>query len=480
MWVLFKVLFKLLHETDIENSFKQTSVWNIFLVFVWTFFWMPLSPVSLSLQSKELVKAYPPFVNFFEMSKDTIVRCEKQKPRFHAFLKVWPLLLFCRRLFAWLEDVHADETFKEFAKRKIMKTGRIMTLLHSNTTNIAVSISPWSLYIIPVTQSTPLHKTRVLVTCLELLLLLQSSSIVSLRVLEQQGYSLCYQASFGHAADGLHAAQTYVFPHFVQINQSKPECGRQTLVELLIRPVQRLPSVALLLNGNSRTHPFIKTAKNEIMSCANYIPPCLFSLSVSFNTCLPPSLSPVDTVCNFFSSLFFSSHLCPHDFHLFLPFCLSTNFPFFFFFQRCRHKEAYVRWQPRQDNTGESNWVSERSDDVSWHDLSPSFVMITQPQHCLIVSSTSCEVFYHLYKFDHYVGWTLNNWSLLGQDFFFVLEIFKPWHMSEQNMYLKTTYLRSFRDHIQFFHQSLFKSLNFQSNQSHESWMYGMTYNCRG
>ncbi|KAL1022457.1 hypothetical protein UPYG_G00027870 [Umbra pygmaea] len=69
--------------------------------------------------SKDLVKAYPPFVNFFEMSKETIVRCEKLKPRFHAFLK---------------------------------------------------------------------------------------------------------------------------------INQSKPECGRQTLVELLIRPVQRLPSVALLLN----------------------------------------------------------------------------------------------------------------------------------------------------------------------------------------------------------------------------------------
>ncbi|XP_026076725.1 protein ECT2-like isoform X5 [Carassius auratus] len=69
--------------------------------------------------SGELVKAYPPFVNFFEMSKETIVRCERLKPRFHAFLK---------------------------------------------------------------------------------------------------------------------------------INQSKPECGRQTLVELLIRPVQRLPSVALLLN----------------------------------------------------------------------------------------------------------------------------------------------------------------------------------------------------------------------------------------
>ncbi|XP_041323739.1 protein ECT2 isoform X1 [Pyrgilauda ruficollis] len=69
--------------------------------------------------SKDLLKTYPPFVNFFEMSKETITRCEKQKPRFHAFLK---------------------------------------------------------------------------------------------------------------------------------INQAKPECGRQSLAELLIRPVQRLPSVALLLN----------------------------------------------------------------------------------------------------------------------------------------------------------------------------------------------------------------------------------------
>ncbi len=33
----------------------------------------------------------------------------------------------------------------------------------------------------------------------------------------------------------------------MQVCQSKPECGRQTLTELLIRPVQRLPSVMLLL-----------------------------------------------------------------------------------------------------------------------------------------------------------------------------------------------------------------------------------------
>ncbi|XP_035205764.1 protein ECT2-like isoform X2 [Stegodyphus dumicola] len=38
------------------------------------------------------------------------------------------------------------------------------------------------------------------------------------------------------------------FHAFLKRCQSKPECGRQTLQELLIRPVQRLPSVILLLN----------------------------------------------------------------------------------------------------------------------------------------------------------------------------------------------------------------------------------------
>ncbi|XP_013863499.1 protein ECT2 isoform X6 [Austrofundulus limnaeus] len=101
---IYEVHTKIKHDLEelLRDWSESQSVGNIFLKY-----------------SKELVKAYPPFVNFFEMSKETIVRCEKQKPRFHAFLK---------------------------------------------------------------------------------------------------------------------------------INQSKPECGRQTLVELLIRPVQRLPSVALLLN----------------------------------------------------------------------------------------------------------------------------------------------------------------------------------------------------------------------------------------
>ena len=39
------------------------------------------------------------------------------------------------------------------------------------------------------------------------------------------------------------------FHAFLKIAQSKPECCRQHLTELLIRPVQRLPSTLLLLDG---------------------------------------------------------------------------------------------------------------------------------------------------------------------------------------------------------------------------------------
>ena len=39
------------------------------------------------------------------------------------------------------------------------------------------------------------------------------------------------------------------FHAFLKACQTKPECGRQSLQELLIRPVQRLPSISLLLNG---------------------------------------------------------------------------------------------------------------------------------------------------------------------------------------------------------------------------------------
>jgi len=38
--------------------------------------------------SGELMRAYPPFVNFFENAKKTLEECDRAIPRFHAFLKV--------------------------------------------------------------------------------------------------------------------------------------------------------------------------------------------------------------------------------------------------------------------------------------------------------------------------------------------------------------------------------------------------------
>ncbi|XP_026285148.1 protein ECT2 isoform X2 [Frankliniella occidentalis] len=38
--------------------------------------------------SRDMVKAYPPFVNFFEQTKEMLHKCDETKPRFHAFLKV--------------------------------------------------------------------------------------------------------------------------------------------------------------------------------------------------------------------------------------------------------------------------------------------------------------------------------------------------------------------------------------------------------
>lgn len=39
------------------------------------------------------------------------------------------------------------------------------------------------------------------------------------------------------------------FHAFLKVCQTKPECGRQTLKDLMIVPVQRLPRYVLLLNG---------------------------------------------------------------------------------------------------------------------------------------------------------------------------------------------------------------------------------------
>lgn len=120
---------------------------------------------------------------------------------------------------------------------------------------------------------------------------------------------ICLQTA--HWTDGLqlinlhtvgvsvHASHTHT-AFIVQINQSRPECGRQTLVELLIRPVQRLPSVALLLNGNTHTHTHAALEKKY----ANDIVDCLLLLFLPLSYHYVPFLL-----------------LSPRHFHLMLPVC---------------------------------------------------------------------------------------------------------------------------------------------------------------
>ena len=68
------------------------------------------------------------------------------------------------------------------------------------------------------------------------------------------------------------------FHAFLKINQTKPECGRQSLEELMIRPVQRLPSISLLLNGilkhtnkNSPDYERLEEALKAIKEVMTYI-----------------------------------------------------------------------------------------------------------------------------------------------------------------------------------------------------------------
>ena len=97
------------------------------------------------------------------------------------------------------------------------------------------------------------------------------------------------------------------FHAFLKCCQSKPECGRQTLAELMIRPVQRLPSVILLLNDlikhtkKERDHkdtPKLEAALAKIKQVLNNINEdkrktegqvCIFEIFSDIENC-PPSL----------------------------------------------------------------------------------------------------------------------------------------------------------------------------------------------
>ncbi|XP_071084886.1 protein ECT2-like isoform X1 [Haliotis cracherodii] len=66
-----------------------------------------------------LTKAYPPYVNFFEDTKQTIIKCDKNNPRFHAFLKVCLTRPECGR-----------QTLQELLIRPVQRLPSVILLLN--------------------------------------------------------------------------------------------------------------------------------------------------------------------------------------------------------------------------------------------------------------------------------------------------------------------------------------------------------------
>ncbi|XP_011502842.1 PREDICTED: protein ECT2 isoform X2 [Ceratosolen solmsi marchali] len=91
---------------------EENSIGNIFLKF-----------------ASDLVKAYPPYVNFFENTKEMLDQCDQNKPRFHAFLKICQTKPECGR-----------QSLKELLIKPVQRLPSISLLLndilkHTNKSN---------------------------------------------------------------------------------------------------------------------------------------------------------------------------------------------------------------------------------------------------------------------------------------------------------------------------------------------------------
>ncbi|XP_063902868.1 protein ECT2 isoform X4 [Zophobas morio] len=68
--------------------------------------------------SKDLLKAYPPYINYFEEVKEVLTKCDNNKPRFHAFLKACQTKPECGR-----------QSLQELMIRPVQRLGSICLLL---------------------------------------------------------------------------------------------------------------------------------------------------------------------------------------------------------------------------------------------------------------------------------------------------------------------------------------------------------------
>lgn len=69
-------------------------------------------------EAEDLLRVYPPFVNYFEMTKEALIQCDRQYPRFHAFLKFNELRVECGR-----------QTLAELLITPVQRIPRILLLL---------------------------------------------------------------------------------------------------------------------------------------------------------------------------------------------------------------------------------------------------------------------------------------------------------------------------------------------------------------
>ncbi|XP_039295848.1 protein ECT2 isoform X4 [Nilaparvata lugens] len=81
---------------------EDVSIGNIFLKF-----------------APDLLKTYPPFVNFFENTREMLLKCDAQRQRFHAFLKVCQMKPECGR-----------QSLQELLIRPIQRLASVMLLLN--------------------------------------------------------------------------------------------------------------------------------------------------------------------------------------------------------------------------------------------------------------------------------------------------------------------------------------------------------------
>ncbi|KAH0949346.1 hypothetical protein HN011_009987 [Eciton burchellii] len=87
-----------------------------------------IGQIFLKLES-DLVKAYPPYINYFENTKRMLEKCDQNKPRFHAFLKNCQTLPECGR-----------QSLKELLIKPVQRLPSISLLLndilkHTNKNN---------------------------------------------------------------------------------------------------------------------------------------------------------------------------------------------------------------------------------------------------------------------------------------------------------------------------------------------------------